>query len=106
MTSAGAAPDGSAGASTTPPLQGLTVVVTGTLPGFSREEAEEAVRQRGGKATGSVSRKTAFVVVGDNPGSKYAKAVELGVPILDATGFGVLLAEGPEAARAVARGDG
>jgi DNA ligase (NAD+) len=85
------------------PLAGLTVVVTGTLSGYSREGATEAVTSRGGKVTGSVSKKTDFVVAGDNPGSKYDKAVSLGVPLLDEAGFGVLLADGPEAARAAAR---
>jgi DNA ligase (NAD+) len=66
---------------------------------FSRDEATEAIASRGGKVTGSVSKKTAFVVVGESPGSKYDKAVELKVPILDEEGFRVLLAEGPDAAR-------
>jgi len=83
-------------------LAGLAVVVTGTLPGFTRDEATEAITNRGGRAAGSVSAKTAFVVVGENPGSKYTKAVALGIPILDAAGFEVLLRDGPEAARAVA----
>ena len=81
---------------------GLTVVVTGSLEGFSRDEAKEAILSRGGKASGSVSKKTSFVVVGDNPGSKYDKALSLKVPVLDEPGFAVLLADGPEAARAVA----
>ena len=80
------------------PLEGLTVVVTGTLAGFSRDEATEAIQSRGGKVTGSVSKKTSFVVVGENPGSKYDKAVALKVPVLDEDGFGVLLDAGPEAA--------
>ncbi|MEV6298521.1 NAD-dependent DNA ligase LigA [Actinoplanes sp. NPDC051861] len=84
------------------PLEGLTLVVTGTLTGFTRDQAAEAITSRGGKVSGSVSKKTGFVVVGDNPGSKYDKAVALKVPVLDEAGFGVLLAEGPEAARAVA----
>ena len=84
------------------PLAGLTVVVTGTLEGYSREDATEVVTSRGGKVTGSVSKKTDFVVVGDSPGSKYDKAVSLGVPVLDEAGFGVLLSDGPDAARAVA----
>ncbi len=75
-------------------LAGKTLVVTGTLSGVSRDEAKEAVLARGGKVTGSVSRKTDYVVVGDNPGSKYDKAVELGVTILDEAGFEALLAEG------------
>ena len=80
-----------------PVLAGLTIVVTGSLTGFSRDEAKEAIIARGGKAAGSVSKKTSFVVAGDAPGSKYDKAVELGVPILDEDGFRVLLAEGPSA---------
>jgi DNA ligase (NAD+) len=84
-------------------LEGRSIVVTGALEGFSRDEAKEAITSRGGKASGSVSKKTAFVVVGDAPGSKYDKAVELGVPVLDEDGFRVLLAEGPEAAVAVAQ---
>ncbi len=80
-----------------PTLKGLTVVVTGSLTGFSRDEAKEAIIARGGKAAGSVSKKTSFVVAGDAPGSKYDKAVELGVPILDEDGFAKLLAEGPPA---------
>ncbi|GAT16598.1 NAD-dependent DNA ligase LigA [Mycolicibacterium thermoresistibile] len=76
-------------------LEGVTVVVTGSLTGFSRDEAKEAIIARGGKASGSVSKKTDFVVAGDSPGSKYDKAVELGVPILDEDGFRRLLAEGP-----------
>ncbi|WP_412740870.1 NAD-dependent DNA ligase LigA [Krasilnikovia sp. MM14-A1259] len=84
------------------PLEGLTVVVTGTLAGHSRDQATEAVTSRGGKVSGSVSKKTAFVVVGDNPGSKYDKALTLKVPVLDEAGFAVLLADGPDAARQVA----
>ena len=84
------------------PLEGVTVVVTGTLASFSRDGATEAVQERGGKVTGSVSKKTDFVVVGADPGaSKYEKAVKLGVPVLDDEGFAVLLERGPEAARAV-----
>ena len=78
-------------------LKGLTVVVTGSLTRFSRDEAKEAISARGGKAAGSVSKKTSFVVAGDAPGSKYDKAVELGIPILDEDGFARLLAEGPPA---------
>ena len=68
-------------------LEGLTIVVTGSLTGFSRDDAKEAIVARGGKAAGSVSKKTDYVVAGDSPGSKYDKAVELGVPILDEDGF-------------------
>jgi DNA ligase (NAD+) len=78
-------------------LAGVTVVITGTLGSFSRDEAGEAVRQAGGKVTSSVSKKTHFVVAGENAGSKYDKAVELGLPILDESAFRVLLAQGPEA---------
>jgi len=84
------------------PLAGLTLVVTGTLATHSRDQATEAVTSRGGKVSGSVSKKTSFVVVGDNPGSKYDKALSLKVPVLDEQGFAVLLADGPDAARAVA----
>ncbi|NLT29619.1 MAG: NAD-dependent DNA ligase LigA [Propionibacterium sp.] len=84
-------------------LAGLSIVVTGSLDGYTRDSAAEAITSRGGKAAGSVSKKTDFVVVGDSPGSKYDKAVQLGRPILDAAGFEVLLTDGPEAATAVAR---
>ncbi|MCW2733243.1 MAG: ligase LigA [Mycobacterium sp.] len=77
-------------------LEGLSIVVTGSLPGFSRDEAKEAILARGGKAAGSVSKKTAYVVAGDAPGSKYDKAIELGVPVLDEDGFRALLENGPE----------
>jgi DNA ligase (NAD+) len=77
-------------------LDGLSIVVTGSLTGFSRDEAKEAIVARGGKAAGSVSKKTAFVVAGDAPGSKYDKAAELGVPILDENGFRDLLENGPD----------
>ena len=77
-------------------LEGLTVVVTGSLTGFSRDGAKEAIITRGGKASGSVSKKTDYVVAGDSPGSKYDKAIELGVPVLDEDGFSRLLEQGPE----------
>ncbi len=80
-------------------LAGVSVVITGTLEGLSRDEAGEAVRQAGGKVTASVSKKTDFVVAGENAGSKYDKAVELGVPILDAAAFRVLLDQGADAVR-------
>ncbi|MHA6800928.1 NAD-dependent DNA ligase LigA [Bounagaea algeriensis] len=79
-------------------LEGLSIVVTGTLPTYSRDEAKEAIMARGGRAAGSVSKKTAFVVVGDSPGSKHDRAVQLGVPVLDEDGFRVLLSDGPDAA--------
>ncbi|MEU6642436.1 NAD-dependent DNA ligase LigA [Saccharomonospora sp. NPDC046836] len=83
-------------------LEGLSIVVTGSLETFSRDEAKEAIMARGGKAAGSVSKKTAFVVVGDAPGSKYDKAVQLKVPVLNESGFRVLLERGPDAAAEVA----
>jgi DNA ligase (NAD+) len=83
-------------------LEGLSIVVTGSLETFSRDEAKESIMSRGGKAAGSVSKKTAFVVVGEAPGSKYDKAVQLKVPVLDEDGFRVLLAQGPDAAVEVA----
>jgi len=76
-------------------LSGLTLVVTGTLETYSRDEAKEAVLARGGKVSGAVSKKTAFVVVGDNPGSKHDKALQLGVPVLDEAAFTRLLRDGP-----------
>ncbi|MFF3211625.1 NAD-dependent DNA ligase LigA [Streptomyces sp. NPDC002886] len=84
------------------PLEGLTVVVTGTLQSHTRDGAKEALQSRGAKVTGSVSKKTSFVVAGDNPGSKYDKAVQLKLSILDDAGFAVLLEEGPDAAREAA----
>ncbi|MFE7456949.1 NAD-dependent DNA ligase LigA [Streptomyces sp. NPDC057554] len=84
------------------PLDGLTVVVTGTLASHTRDGAKEALQSLGAKVTGSVSKKTAFVVVGDNPGSKYDKAMQLKVPVLDEAGFAVLLEQGPDAAREAA----
>jgi DNA ligase (NAD+) len=80
-------------------LAGCSIVVTGSLEHFTRDQAKEAIVSRGGKAASSVSKKTDFVVVGDAPGSKYDKAVSLGVPVLDEQGFTVLLEHGPEAAR-------
>jgi DNA ligase (NAD+) len=84
------------------PLTGVTVVVTGSLRDYSRDQATAAIQERGGKVTGSVSKKTGFVVVGADPGSKYDKAVQVKAPILDDDGFAVLLADGPDAAREVA----
>ena len=81
-------------------LSGLTVVPTGSLEGFSREGAVEAILAAGGKAGGSVSKKTDFVAAGPGAGSKLTKAEQLGVPIIDAAGFALLLSEGPEALRA------
>ncbi len=84
------------------PLEGVTVVITGTLSAYSRDGAIEAVQARGGKVSNSVSKKTAFCVVGDNPASKYDKAVALGVAVLAEAGFAVLLVDGADAARALA----
>jgi len=78
-------------------LAGVTVVITGTLAGFTRDEAAEAVRAAGGKVSSSVSKKTNFVVAGENAGSKHDKAVELGVPVLDEDKFRTLLSGGPDA---------
>ena len=75
-------------------LAGLTIVVTGSLEGFSRDEAKEAILSRGGKAAGTVSKKTDYVVVGENAGSKAEKAQELGLAILDESGFRDLLESG------------
>ncbi len=85
------------------PLDGITVVITGTLTSYSRDGAIEAVRNLGGKVTGSVSKQTNFLVAGTNPASKYDKALSLGVPILDETGFAQLLKAGPGAAAPLAR---
>jgi DNA ligase (NAD+) len=86
-------------------LAGRTVVVTGSLERFSRDGAKEAIIARGGKAAGSVSRSTDFVVVGAGAGSKEAKARQLGLRILDEAGFEALLAGGPAAVGAGLPGD-
>jgi DNA ligase (NAD+) len=78
-------------------LSGLTVVVTGALPGYTRDSATEAIEARGGKVAGSVSARTSFLIAGEGGGSKFDKAVALGVPVLDAAGFEALLAGGPGA---------
>ena len=85
------------GAGTVRTLAGLTVVVTGTLERFTRDGAKEAIVSRGGRAAGSVSKRTSFVVVGENAGSKEVRARELGLRILDEEAFERLLAEGPDA---------
>jgi DNA ligase (NAD+) len=90
------------GAADARPLAGITVVLTGTLAEFTRDEASDEVMKRGGKVASSVSKKTDFVVAGDNAGSKYDKAIALGVPTLDEAGLRILLDQGPEAARAAA----
>ncbi|HVE63710.1 MAG TPA: NAD-dependent DNA ligase LigA [Mycobacteriales bacterium] len=82
------------------PLDGVTVVITGSLVGFSRDSATEAVQALGGKVSSSVSKKTSFVVAGESPGSKHDKALQLGVPVLDENGLQLLLTDGPDAARA------
>ncbi|MEP7040615.1 MAG: NAD-dependent DNA ligase LigA [Chloroflexota bacterium] len=87
------------GASVDPPegpLTGKTLVVTGTLPGFSREEAEEAIRSAGGHAAGSMSPKTDYLVAGERAGSKLARAEQLGVPVLDEEAFRRLINREPE----------
>jgi DNA ligase (NAD+) len=81
------------------PCQGLTIVATGTLEGFTREGAQEAIIAAGGKPASSVSKKTDFVAAGPGAGSKLTKAEELGIPVLDAEGFRRLLAEGPDGLR-------
>ncbi len=80
------------------PLAGLTLVVTGTLPSLTREEAQLAITGAGGKVTGSVSKRTDFLVAGENAGSKFDKATVLGVPILDEDGLRRLLTNGPDSA--------
>ena len=97
LESAGGA-GGAAEAGGLGPLAGISVVITGTLEEFSRDEAAEAVQALGGKVTSSVSKKTDFVVAGDKPGSKYDKALTLGVPVLGDAGFRILLRDGPAAA--------
>jgi DNA ligase (NAD+) len=87
-------------------LEGLSIVITGSMEGFSRDEAKEAIMARGGRAAGSVSKKTAFVVAGEAAGSKLDKARQLGVPVLDEAGFRVLLDRGPDAAEEVATSSG
>jgi DNA ligase (NAD+) len=82
---------GAAGEAAEGPLSGKTLVVTGTLAGFSRSEAEEAIRAAGGHAASSVSAKTDYLVAGDKAGSKLAKAEQLGVAVLDEAGFRKLL---------------
>ena len=99
---AGVSLEDEADASTPRVLEGLSIVVTGSLDDCSRDGAKEAILARGGKAASSVSKNTAFVVVGESPGSKYDKAVSFKVPVLDEDGFGVLLEQGPDAAREVA----
>jgi len=96
--------EAAAPASTAGPLAGVTVVLTGTLEARTREDAAAAIEELGGKVSGSVSKKTGFVVAGLNPGSKLGKAESLGVPVLDEAGLDVLLLQGPDAARALVPG--
>ncbi len=79
------------------PLRGRTLVLTGSLEAFTREQAQEAVELRGAKVTSGVSKKTSYVVAGESPGSKLAKAESLGIPVLDEAAFVRLLEEGPPA---------
>jgi DNA ligase (NAD+) len=88
-------PAGAAASAATGPLAGKTVVVSGSIEGYSRDEAEQAVRDAGGKPSGSVSKKTDYLVAGPGAGSKLAKAETLGVQVLDAAGFAKLLAGAP-----------
>ena len=90
-------PGPGAATSTDGPLSGLTVVATGSLEGFTREGALEAIIAAGGKAASSVSKKTDFVAAGPGAGSKLGKAEELGVRVIDAKQFARLLTEGPTA---------
>ncbi|MCL5279354.1 MAG: NAD-dependent DNA ligase LigA, partial [Planctomycetes bacterium] len=92
LLAAGVRPQPPAQKKRTGGLQGKTIVVTGTLKGFSRQEAEQAVREAGGKASGSVSKKTDFVLTGEDPGSKLRKAQELGIEVIDEERFRKLLA--------------
>ena len=78
-------------------LEGLSIVVTGSLTGFSRDEAKEAILSRGGKASSGVSKKTDYVVVGEAAGTKAEKAEQLKVRVLDEEGFVALLDGGPDA---------
>jgi DNA ligase (NAD+) len=71
-------------------FSGQTFVITGTLPGFTRQEAKEFIESHGGRVIGSVSKKTSYVVVGENPGSKFGKAKSLGIRILDEAGLRLL----------------
>jgi DNA ligase (NAD+) len=88
--------DGDTGAELPQTLAGMSFVLTGGLDGLTREEATRAIEDRGGRVASSVSKKTAYVVVGTDPGSKAARATELGVPTLDEAGFQDLLDRGPE----------
>ena len=92
MTNSRPAEEGSAPASLA--FQGMQFVLTGSLEGMTRDEAKAAIEERGGRVTSSVSKKTSFVVVGADPGSKYAKAQELGVPCITEAELRERLAQG------------
>ncbi len=87
------------------PLAGVTVVITGSLEGYTRDSAAEAVTSRGGKVAGSVSKRTDLLIAGENAGSKLDKATSLGVPVVGPAGFAALLDQGVEAALALAGGE-
>ena len=74
------------------PLSGKTIVITGTLPDCSRDEAETLIKRAGGKVTGSVSKNTSYLLAGDKPGSKREKADRLGIPVIDLPGLNALIA--------------
>jgi DNA ligase (NAD+) len=92
LLAAGVRPQPPAPKKRTGKLQGKTVVVTGTLKSFSRQQAQQAIREAGGKVSGSVSKKTSFVLAGEDPGSKLQKAQELGVEVIDEEQFRAILA--------------
>ena len=85
-------------------LANVTVVLTGSLDGWTRDSATEAIQSRGGRVTSSLSKRTDFVVAGESAGSKLDKATALGVTVLDAAGFAILLDQGPQEARDSQRG--
>ena len=98
-------PDGTAGSSSgaaPQTLAGMTIVATGSLTGYTRDSVKETIIAHGGKAAGSVSKKTTAVVAGDNAGSKATKAADLGIPILDKEEFNALLESGVLPSRAEA----
>jgi DNA ligase (NAD+) len=76
------------------PLEGLTFVITGTLPSMSREQAKELIQAHGGRVTGSISGKTSYLLAGERAGSKLAKAEKLGVPVLDEAALREILDKG------------
>ena len=93
---AGVRMDGVSSSDKAQTLKGMTLVVTGSLESFTRDSVNEAIIERGGKVSSSVSKKTDYVVVGSEPGSKASKAAELGVPTLDEKSFIELLKNGPK----------